>query len=381
MRIGCADQQRDMDDGVVQLALVVDAVVEQVVAVVRGVDDDGIVEQSLAFEPAEDLADLLVDHGQAGVVVLAQATHPLRGGVAGLDDGHAVAVLVAPHFGEQLVGHALEFFVGDVGHGDGVVVVLVDEALRRVVRIVRAEEADVQVERFFAFPAVDPLEGAVADEDVGVEFLGQGPDDGTQFVVEVGVGLVQIVRWLVPGLLHGPVPVARLAIVHERALVPLLGDALVEAGGRQVGLADAGAVVAAVAQTAGPVEATRRAVETVDAGVVRVEPGVEGGPAGDAGGRRAERVGEDHAAVGQAVEVRGAHPVGAGAVHGVAALLLGGDEEDVGSAHAVASISLKWSFPMSRATGGSCLRNRSVSWRAIGYSRTFRRDCPRWWFR
>ena len=41
-RVGRADQQGDVDDGVVQLALVVQAVVEQVVAVVGGIDDDRV---------------------------------------------------------------------------------------------------------------------------------------------------------------------------------------------------------------------------------------------------------------------------------------------------------------------------------------------------
>ena len=306
---------------------------------VGGVDDDAVFQQSLALEFVEDLTDLFVDHGEAGVVVLAHAADALGGGVAGFDDGEAVALFVASLFGEELVGDAGGLLLRDVGHGDDIVVVLVDEALRRVVQIVGAEEADVEVKRVFPFPAVEPVEGAVADEDVGVELFGEGPDDGAQVVVEVGVFFVEIQGRLVSGISDRPAPFVRLAFVHDGGLVALFGDLFVKAAVGEVGLADADAVVAAFPQSVGPVEGAGGAVEAEDAGVVRVEAGVEGGSAGDAGGGRAEGVFKDDAAGGEAVDIRGDDPVGAGAVHGVAALLLGGDENDVGTGHGIFPIS------------------------------------------
>ena len=109
---------------------------------------------------------------------------------------------------------------------------------------------------------------------------------------------------------------------------------VVEAGGvgDEVPLADHGGLVAGALEFLGDVIAlgVERLFEGVDAVLVAVLAGEDGGAAGRADRVGAEAVGEAHAAVGDAVDVRRLVDAAAVGGDGVGGVVVGHDEEDVG---------------------------------------------------
>ena len=171
-------------------------------------------------------------------------------------------------------------------------------------------------ERLLRVALLEPVEGEIADQVgavAGVLLAAGGSEEG---------GIV------VDALAGEDVPV-------------------VEAGGvgDEVPLADHGGLVAGALQFLGDVIALRveRLVEGVDAVLVAVLAGEDRGAAGRADGVGAEAVGEAHAAVGDAVDVRRLVDAAAVGGDGVGGVIVGHDEEDVGRA------ALPWRGRRSRA--------------------------------
>ena len=109
---------------------------------------------------------------------------------------------------------------------------------------------------------------------------------------------------------------------------------VVEAGGfgNEVPLADHGGLVARALEFLGDVIAlgVERLFEGVDAVLVAVLAGEDRGAAGRADGVGAEAVGEAHAAVGDAVDVRRLIDAAAVGRDGMGGVIVGHDEENVG---------------------------------------------------
>ena len=372
---GQMGQQRGAEGFLVHEAFVEPAVLAHVEALVGGVDDEGVLPQAGLDEVVQDAADVAVygaDDAQVvlhvaavfpfgqgpageavglelfddGVVVGVPGGFLLRGHAARDDGRPAIAVLAAwpaaslraavhgPSVVFQarigvyltlLVGHlqvvdqihvAVNLhFLGGCGGTAGVVIVEV--VRQRDVRIVKCPEVggvghpgavrglvvQQQAERFLRVASVlQPVEGQVGG-DVG----GVAGDDAALAVIYKG-------RVVVLALSDEDVPVVEAG-----------------GGGGQVPLADDGGLVAGLAQELG--EGLLAAVEGAgvvgESVLVAVLAGEQAGPAGTADGVGHETLREDHARIGQAVDVRGLYePVAIGA-DGLVRVVVTHDVDDV----------------------------------------------------
>ena len=192
------------------------------------------------------------------------------------------------------------------------------------------EEGAVEGRGFF-----EPPEGGVADEEVGVHVLVDGPLEGAEGVFEVVAFDVGVAA----GLADAPGEEGFVEFVVEAdgvfdAVFVLDDVALVESEAAfvraGVHLADVDVVVTGGGQIFDPGVGPDLAVAH-DSGVVGEVTGEEAGAGGGADGGVDETVVEADSLADQAVDVGGVHVVEAEGVDGIETLLVGDDKDDVRS--------------------------------------------------
>ncbi len=320
---GYDDEERHPDRLLVHEPLVEPAVVAEEEALVRAVEEHRVVEVAAVAQPPHEPADVVVDRGHAGEVVLhvalvlpqrlVLARKPLRdrlfqvhlGEVVGDAHGRATGRVGA---GGEVVGEGVRDRDLAVGIQAGMPVVRFPGTVRGLV-------PDQEAPRIAAVERAEPADGEVGDEVGGVAGFDPEPVGGQE-----------------PG-------VVVLALVDERVPVvePLrvVGDP-VGLAVAHVPLADESGPVAGVPQRRdeGRLAGVDRGVEGADPVDVAVGAGQQGRPA-----RCAERVGReevlepdpglaDRVDVGRGVDHR---PVGA---DGVGRVVVAEEEQDVGPARA-----------------------------------------------
>ena len=331
------------------------AVIVQAIAVIRGENDDRIVEHAAAAQGSDDLAYLRIDHRYVGIVVSALTMQLLWRRVFQMHDRVVVVflmVLAQPAQGGGLrVQIVVPYRLRQV-----LVPVFLEIRLRRIVGRVRAGDADLQEERLAALVTVEPCHRHLRHEDVGMHVLGQRPCEGAEalpVVRALAVGhagrLAQAPRQqrLVP-IVEKERQIGMLAVLVLGDMPLVESECLLERVG--VHLADIDASVPCTGQKADP---------AVGPGLVVAEDAV--GMGVDAAEqrrarRRAGRRGHVHvveggAAFDQAVEVRGFHMIVTQRRNRIEPLLVREDQDDVrSSAHRrplefAGDVSLDLAFP------------------------------------
>ena len=334
---GPADDERHPQRFLIHEALVEPVVVAEVEALVGGVDDDGVVGESLAVEEVEQPADVVVHRGDAAQVVLDVALiFPFLQRVAGqfllfaVDGDFHLRV----HAGEPLDARAalqLRWGQGILQVAPGQVAVNPHRRLRRggaagsIVVVERGRLRDVhavihvrvllvrlplavrrllvahQEERLVLRAVLDEVDGEIRDEvgDVAGVLLAAGRREEDRVVIHALTGQN------VP-----EIEARRLA-----AEVPLADHAGVIAGGVQI------------RRQRRPLRVNR--VEYRHAVDVTVLAGENARAARRADGVDAETIFEPHPGVGDAVEVRRLVDEAAVATHGMRRVVVGHDVEDV----------------------------------------------------
>jgi hypothetical protein len=258
------------------------------------------------------------------------------GGTAQIDLGFVAGVGVEFQMGGVLGWLLVQFALFEKAGRHGFVFVEFQVAGKWVPGFVGAGEARHQKEGFVALVGVDPGHCGVADEDVAVEALLQMPRDALVLLDPVWVCAVAVVG---PGLAVEAQVVAPV-VVRTALGVGYIGGVLhnhplVEAAGHipraEVHFADIDAPVAVVGQVLHPIAVIAPVVEAVGPGIVAVHPREDGSPAGNAG--RAGTIGltEGDPFRGEAVQMGGDHLTVAPGSQGVKALLVGHNQNDVGT--------------------------------------------------
>src|SRR5688500_7547248 len=169
------------------MALADEGVVAEVVAVVGGEDEDGVVEDVALAELVDDLADLVIDLEDERGVVGADAEHLVAGELGVVD---AVPGALVP--GDVLSADAGG--VAGIGNGLGKEVPLdpLEELGSGIVRTVGTGEADHHGEGPFGAVLGDEAARFEADVMIGLKLEREAVDDGA-LLVEVTLVLVAVV--------------------------------------------------------------------------------------------------------------------------------------------------------------------------------------------
>ena len=227
---------------------------------------------------------------------------------------------------------------------------------QRVPRLVRAGKTHLQEKRLLALVIADPSKGRVADKHIRVKALLQVPRNTLVFLQPIGVGLVaivgplqavnpQIATPIVVGSTHGEVLTG--GILHHDPLVETPGDI----ARSKVHLADVDAVITRVVEVLHPIAVIGPVVKAVHTGIVRVHTREDRRPRGNAGRARAKGIAEGKPLRGQAVHGRRNRVVVAPSADRVEALLVGHNEDDIGSLyHGTSSNPVSASAPSSDGT-------------------------------
>ena len=176
---GPADDERSREGRLIHHPLVEPAMLAQEETLVRGVDDDRVLAQSLRFEVGEQPADVLVHRGDARQVTPHEVLiRPLAQVVRGqvLRDRHLqiafLEVLADAHLDiADLLGATLVVVEQRRRFGDLHVLVQVLETRRRVPRPVRRLEMAHQVERLVLVTLLEKVDRQIGDDILGVAVL------------------------------------------------------------------------------------------------------------------------------------------------------------------------------------------------------------------
>ena len=298
---GVADEEGDADGFFVERAFVAGVVFAEVVAIVAGVDDDGVVGEAEGIEGVEETCDVVIDAGDVAEVVEMDIVGGEPGGLGAVGGG----------FVEDGGDPAVR------GGAAGLACVEIAETGWEIVaaaRAVRAFEAEDDGERLFLVLA-DEVDGEVGGDVVGPALGGGG-------------GCVDV-EWTILVLTLTDV---------AGGVVEAWAGALIA----HVPFADVGGLVAGGAEEGGVGDGIggERTTVVSDAVEVIVAAGEEGGAAGSAEGERDEGVAEADTFGGETVHAFGLEPWEAGLValfaldraDGVPAVVVGIDEEEVGFA-------------------------------------------------
>ena len=141
--------------------------------------DNGVFEISIILKRGKDLADLLVDEGDVGSIMLPESEQlcfrrsfmPLHGVGMPLHHSAAIRFMI-----RRLSG---KLFVGDERNRDVSVFVKVQETSGRVVRWVRARKSDLQEERRVRFACFNSPLCHCAYKCIRMEFFFQRPFECT----------------------------------------------------------------------------------------------------------------------------------------------------------------------------------------------------------
>ena len=309
------------------------AVVGQRVAVVRSENDYAVFEIAFGLEGLDDLPDLLVDHCDVGEVISTLPVPLLVRRIEQVHDRIVVDLMVVlAHFFErrrlafelccryfQQRQIALEVWLGIPRH--------------RIIRRMRAGEADLQKQRLGLWETVDPPGRHVAHEHVGMRIFGQFPLEGPEPLAIIGQLAIELALLFdQPAGRQGLVPLVEVVTAFEVAVFVFDNISLVETGfGLErpgVHLADVRTVVAGIVEQLDPRSPPHVGI-LENAGGMRVIPLKQAGPRRCTGSRGHMAVGKRNAFANQTVEVGRVDVVVAKAANRVETLLVGDDEDNV----------------------------------------------------
>ena len=197
----------------------------------------------------------------------------------------------------------------------------------------RAGKANLQKERLAGRMVLQPPLGQVADEVVGVRFLGEIPGERAEALVIVGAFAVKLALLLDQAARPERLVPLVVKVASLKVAILVFDDiALVKAAlgvvGERVHFADVDAVVAALVEQLDPAVLPCVGVFQ-DTGGVRIIAGKEARPCAGARRRGDMAVPKCHPLLNETVEVRGVNVVKAQRVDGVQTLLVRDDEDDV----------------------------------------------------